>query len=185
MVQPHSVSPGVEVNGPVVCQSVAGLREHSEEAEAQGREILGQHGIVNPEPEGWYSLRDWLRALDEIGETLGEDALTRLGRKVPEGVEWPPNVDSASKGFATVNEAYQLNHRGGEIGSYEFVETDERERTVVCANPYPCSFDEGIIQGTLRAFGRGFSYTPMVLVHETSDHCRAEGGEQCEYRVVW
>lgn len=181
----RAVDSDVEVTGHVVYQALAGLSERSPDAERQGREIAADHGIEDPDPDGWYQLRPWLDALSEIGATLGDDALVNLGRKVPEGVRWPDEVDSAHDGFATVNEAYQMNHRGGDIGHYEFVETDDREHRVVCENPYPCSFDRGIIEGTLRAFGYEFSYPPMAFIHETSDHCRAEGGDRCEYRVTW
>lgn len=185
MVQLSSVGPDVEVTGEVVCQAMAGFSELPNDAETRGREIVARNGITSPEFDSWYPLREWLDALEEIGATLGDDALTNLGRKVPEGVRWPPNVDSASGGFATVNEAYQLNHRGGDIGYYEFEETDEREQRVVCANPYPCPFDKGIIEGTLRAFSYRFSYPPMAFVHETGDECRMDGGSRCEYRVTW
>lgn len=185
MVQPMSVAPDVEVNGEVVCQVAAGLRELSDDAETRGQEIIAENGITSPQSEAWYPLREWLDALEEIGATLGNEALTRLGRKVPEGVRWPPNVDSANGGFSTVNEAYQMNHRGGDIGYYEFRETDEREQTVVCANPYPCPFDKGIIEGTLRAFSHRFSYPPMAFIHETGEQCRMEGDERCEYIVMW
>jgi hypothetical protein len=181
----RTVDPGVEVTGLVVRQSLAGLRERSADDERRGREIASAHGIEDPDPDGWYPLPAWLDAMSEIGKTLGDDALTQLGRKVPEGVRWPPNVDSASDGFATVNEAYQMNHRGGDIGYYEFRKTDERKQRVVCANPYACPFDKGIIEGTLQAFGYQFSYPPMAFIQETSDHCRAEGGERCEYHVTW
>lgn len=185
MVSPSSVDPTVEVNGRVACQAVDGLRELPDEDEAQGLEILAENGFEDPQPDDWYPLVELLNALEAIGTALGDEALTRLGTKIPEGVDWPSNVDSASGGFATVDEAYRLNHRGGEIGSYEFAEVADRERRVTCANPYPCAFDKGIIEGTLRAFSHNFSYTPMVFLHETSDRCRADGGEECTYRVSW
>lgn len=185
MARHTAVPSGAETSGAVVYQAVDGLSDLSADAEARGWEILSNRGFANPRRDEWYPLGEWIDALEEIGATLGDGALTRLGRKVPEGVEWPPDADSAKTGFATVDEAYRLNHRGGDVGYYEFVETDDREQRVVCANPYPCPFDEGIIEGTLRSFGYEFTYPPMAFVHETSEQCRAEGGPRCEYRVTW
>ncbi|USZ69326.1 hypothetical protein NGM10_06200 [Halorussus salilacus] len=179
------VDSDLEVNGRTVCQAVDGLTDRPADAEARGRAILAENGIESPPSEKWYALADFLAALDDIGSALGEETVTRLGAKVPEGVDWPSEVESATDGFETVDDAYHLNHRGGDIGHYEFAEVGERERRVTCANPYPCAFDRGIIEGTLRAFGEEFNYTPMVFIHETSERCRDEGGEQCTYRVTW
>ena len=178
-------SESVEVSGRVVRQVADGLRELPTEDSVRSREILARNGLDEPNPDDWYLLVELLDALEAIGATLGDETLTRLGAKIPEGVEWPSNVETASDGFETVDEAYRLNHRGGDIGYYEFHEVADRERRVTCANPYPCAFDKGIIEGTLRAFGEEFSYTPMVFLHETSEQCRDDGGEQCTYRVSW
>lgn len=185
MVSPSSVDPSVEVNGRIVRLVVDGLRDLPDEHETRSREILTRHGLEDPNRDDWYPLVEFLDALEAIGTTLGDETLARLGTMIPEGAAWPSNVETASEGFATVDEAYQLNHRGGDIGYYEFDEVADRERRVTCANPYPCAFDKGIIEGTLRAFSRNFSYTPMVFLHETSERCRADGGEKCTYRVSW
>ena len=177
-------SESVEVSGRVVRQAADGLRELPDDG-ARSREILVRNGFDDPNPDEWYPLVRLLDALETIGATLGDEALTRLGTKIPEGVEWPSDVETASEGFETVDDAYQLNHRGGDIGYYEFTEVADRERRVTCANPYPCAFDKGIIEGTLRVFSHNFSYTPMVFLHETSEQCRADGGEECTYRVSW
>lgn len=182
----HATVPsGAETSGHVVRQVIEGLDDLPDDEAERGRAVLADRGFDDPDREAWYSLAAWLDALDAVGAALGDEALTAVGRSVPEGVEWPPDADSAASGFATVNDAYHLNHRGGDVGYYEFVAVDDRERRVVCANPYPCAFDRGIIEGTLRAFGHEFTYPPMAFVRETGEQCRAEGGAQCEYRVTW
>jgi hypothetical protein len=44
-----------------------------------------------------------------------------------------------------------MNHRRGEIGSYEHKYLGEegglKRAKIVCPNPYPCAFDRGVIQG--------------------------------------
>ncbi|WP_115863764.1 hypothetical protein [Halorussus litoreus] len=185
MTRDDAVPEGAQTSGHVVEQVVEGLDGLPSDDAARGLDILADHGIETPRREVWYPLSAWIEALEDIGAALGDDALTHVGRSVPEGVEWPPDPDSAKSGFATVDDAYQLNHRGGDVGYYEFVEVGEREQRVVCANPYPCSFDEGIIEGTLRAFGYEFTYPPMAFVSETGEECRAESGSQCEYRVAY
>lgn len=185
MVPPPSVPPGAEVKGTVPRLVVDGMSTLPDEAEARGDEVLADAGVTDPDPDAWYSLREWLAVLDELGATVGDDGLRQLGTNIPAGAEWPTEVNSSDRGFDTVNEAYQMNHRGGDVGYYEFVGTGDRKRTVVCENPYPCPFDKGIIEGVLQTFGEEFNYSPMVFIQETGDHCRADGGERCEYRVMW
>ncbi|WP_132057304.1 hypothetical protein [Halorussus amylolyticus] len=181
MVSPRAVDAAVEVSGSVVCQIREGVGDLPDSDASRADEILSRSGLDDPSPDEWYPLVELLDALDAVGD----EALIHLGTTIPEGVEWPPSIETASEGFATVDEAYRLNHRGGDIGYYEFAEVAGRDRKVICANPYPCAFDKGIIEGTLRAFGGEFSYTPMIFLHETSERCRAEGGEKCTYRVSW
>lgn len=177
--------PNIEANGRTISLVSDGLRELSDDAHSTGQDILASYGVRETEPDGWYPLGDWVTALEEIADALGDDAIRHLGTKIPERADWPSGVESVSAGFSTINEAYQRNHRGGDPGYYRVQERDDREISVVCANPYPCLYDEGIFRGVLQEFSHNYSYSPMVFIHETSDHCRSDGGDQCTYRVSW
>lgn len=90
-----------------------------------------------------------------------------------------PNVEVN----AQIDVAYHMNHRGGEIGNYEYQKTGERSALMICCNPYPCDFDRGIIESMIRRFKPKDSLMPMV--DHNQDICRKKGDELCKYIVTW
>ena len=78
--------------------------------------------------------------------------LLMIGRQIPKNAKWPPDVDTLEKGLASIDVAYHLNHRGGEIGSYRFEKTSANTAKMVCRNPYPCDFDLGLIDAVAHKF---------------------------------
>jgi hypothetical protein len=78
----------------------------------------------------------------------------------------------------SIDEAYRRNHRNGEVGGYHAEQLDTDRIKLVCDNPYPCPFDEGLIEGTAFEFATG-----TAVVSETGGECREEGGERCTYDV--
>mgnify|MGYP006934483092 CR=1 FL=1 len=102
------------------------------------------------------------------------------GRSTPENAEWPPGVDTPLAALQSIDDAYQLNHRGGEIGSYEATDAGRDRARVRCENPYPCVYDRGLVLGTVEAFS-----DDRATLREESDHCREDGGDVCTYVVEW
>lgn len=70
----------------------------------------------------------------------------------------------------------------GDIGHYRCESIEDGEATVVCENPYPCSFDQGIVEAVVDEFNPDATY---IRVEETSERCRDDGGGRCRYRVSW
>lgn len=141
---------------------------------------LANYGVEDVDPEEWYPLEAPLAMLYEMREEYGEDTMQSMGRNVPEHVEFPPELSTVEEALGSIDHAYHQNHRGGDIGSYEFHAEGTGEATMVCANPYPCEFDQGLIRGVTQKFTDN-----TVDVEEVGDQCRAEGGERCEYHVTW
>lgn len=86
------------------------------------------------------------------------------------------------EGLRSINEAYQLNHRGGDIGHYRFEKLDDNQGRVECRNPYPCPYDRGLIRSVTREYSPVESF---VFVEEPNSECRREGGDACTYVVHW
>jgi len=141
---------------------------------------LAQNGIEDPEPDEWYPLSGALQILYDMREEYGGGTVQTMGRKIPEYVEFPPGLDSVEEALRGIDAAYHQNHRGGEIGSYEFRKEGRGEATAVCENPYPCDLDQGLIRGVAGKFADS-----AVHVEEVGDGCRADGAPRCEYRVEW
>jgi len=174
-----ALSPNVEVNGQTVLAVVDGMGAFRNLA----LEILKRHGVDDPKLEGWYRQQLWLDAFKEIYERVGKSTLNLIGRKIPENAKFPPEIDSIDKALPAIDVAYHMNHRGGEIGHYAFTELGPNQAKAVCANPYPCDFDLGLIQSMAKRFqpaGR-----TSTVAHDQTQPCRRKGGDSCTYLVSW
>lgn len=168
---------GVEVKGQAVMSIVEGVPAAFE---GRAREMLAEEGIEPLEPDRWYSQQAYLDAYEKIASRVGEQTLKQTGRSIPENAEWPPGVDGPLAGLESLDDAYNLNHRGGEIGAYELRETSDGSATVHCRTPYPCVYDQGILTATVERFTDGYAD-----LTEVGEECREDGAEACTYRVEW
>jgi hypothetical protein len=173
-------SPRVEVNGETVLSIVSGLGVFKSRA----LEILSSSGIPDPQPGQWFSQQSWLDAFKRIAEKLGSSTLFQIGKAIPANAQWPPSIDSIEKALASIDVAYHMNHRGGEIGHYTFTSTGEESGKMVCNNPYPCDFDRGIIAAVAEKFKLQGSIMVKVK-HDESAPCRNKGGDSCTYLIEW
>jgi hypothetical protein len=174
-----SFPPEVEQSGAGILAFVGEL----DDLRQVGLRILARHGVVEPEPGKWYPLQAYLDALREIAELSGPATLKAIGRQIPEKAIWPAGIDSVETALKSVNSAYQLNHRGGDVGQYLFTKTRERSGRMVCNNPFPCPFDMGIVERVAEKFG-----TPgdsLAITHVSPETCRQLGGESCTYELTW
>jgi len=179
MAQFCALVPGVEVSGAAVLSVVRGMAVFEDMALG----ILATHGIVAPKEAEWYPQQAWLDAFRDISERIGGSTVKAIGRSIPSTAFWPPDVDSIEKALFSIDVAYHMNHRGGEIGHYSFVQTAPQSGTMVCGNPYPCQFDLGLIEATAKKFApRGVA--PLVR-HDDTQECRNNGGESCTYHITW
>ncbi len=182
MTQFEAFDDGVEVDGQAVRSMLAGVGELSSVFEKRMQETLDEKGIGEPQPGEWYPQQAYLDSFKSVADTIGPQTLRNIGKKIPENAEWPPGIDTVGKGLQSIEEAYQMNHRGGEIGYYEFEETGPNERLVYCKNPYPCDLDVGLITAVAEKFSPD---SAIVEVEEESETCRDDGGDECIYRVSW
>jgi hypothetical protein len=179
MAQYQAYSPQVMVNGQTVLSVIAGMGAFKETA----ARILERHAITNPQPNAWYPQQAWLDAFREIAASIGAKTLNQIGRSIPRNARFPPGIDSIEKALGSLDAAYHLNHRGGEIGHYTFSKAGPAKGTVVCQNPYPCEFDRGIIEAMAAQFKRPGSV--VRVEHDPAKPCRMKQGDSCTYVVSW
>lgn len=173
----------VEINGQTVLAVVEGaMGKFSETYHNRAVAALAEEGIADPSPDQWYSQQAWLNAFERIATDLEPHVLDRIGEQIPSVAEWPNDIDTVPEGLRSINDAYQRNHRDGEIGSYQFEQTDEQTGTVTCHNPYPCPFDRGLIRGTAQ---KSAPVDAFVFIEETGAMCRRDGDDTCTYTVHW
>ena len=194
MPQYVAIDDRVEVNSQtiaVILEGMPGFRSHA-------LKILEENGIHCLEPGLWIPLRNWLNAFRAIGESIGQSTLFAIGKRVPSVADFPPAINSVQTALASIDVAYHMNHRLGEqllfvaetgellegIGHYLYQATGFRSATMVCENPYPCRFDEGIIQTLVDRYKPEDSLYVQVE-HDADRPCRNLGGESCTFHVSW
>jgi hypothetical protein len=171
---------GVEVNGETVLSVVAGMALFKDQA----LQILRQNGIDDVQPGRWYPQQAWLNAFRDIGKVIGPKTLFNIGHKIPENAIFPADIDTVDKALASIDVAYHVNHRHGEIGTYGYQSSGAREATMVCRNPYPCDFDRGIIEAMVTRYKPADS-AGIQVEHGAAKSCRKHGAESCTYHVTW
>ncbi len=168
---------GVEVNGQTVLSVIHGM----EFFEQKALKILEAQGIKDPEPGQWYCQQAWLNAFKIIADEIGPYALYCIGEKIPDNADFPEDMNTLHDQLLPFILAYHMNHRGGEIGSYEFYKVEDGEMYLTCKNPYPCEFDRGIIAGIAKQVTPGDHYS--LVLHDDSGPCREKGDGSCTYLI--
>jgi hypothetical protein len=168
---------GVEVNGQTVAAFLDGTPSAFEDRAA---DLLAAHGIEEPQPGRWYPQQAWLDAFAEIADNVGKQTLRRIGGSIPDNADWPPDATTVAEGIESIDDAYQMNHRGGEIGQYVVESIGDGDAVVRCTNPYPCAFDRGVLDAVAAEFGGG-----VPSLDEVGDDCRETGGDECVYELSW
>jgi hypothetical protein len=171
-------SPKIELVGQVVLGLVEGMGAFGNMA----LQILSQHGITNPQAENWYSQQAYLDAFKEIATKTGPKTIQQTGKRIIDVAIWPPGVDTFEKALTVLPQAYQMNHRGGNPGKYEFIKTGENQGTVICTNPYPDEFDLGILQGIVAKFMAGKGVTIDI---DGTQPTRSKGAESTTFLISW
>lgn len=168
----------VEVNGQTIRTVIDGMS-----IESKAKKYLEDEGIEDPKTDEWYPQQSWLDAFKKIAEDIGDATLKRIGKKIPKNADWPPGVDTVEKALNSIDEAYHMNHRGGKIGHYDFEKTGEGSGKMVCDDPYPDAFDEGIIEQTTKDFADNKLAVSVEI--DNSKPTRAGGAESTTYQINW
>ncbi|NLA26743.1 MAG: hypothetical protein GX878_05045 [Firmicutes bacterium] len=180
MAQFKAFAHGVSVNGETVLSVLDGMGGFKKKA----LQILSEKGIVDPQPGLWYPQQAWLDAFKEISDSIGKKTLFEIGKTVPNNAQWPQEIDSLEIALDSIDQAYHMNHKDGEIGHYHFQKTGDNSGTMVCKNPYPCEFDFGIITAVARKF-KPSPTTVVSVKHDDSANCRRKGDDSCTYLITW
>lgn len=179
MVEFKARASRVEVSGAAVLAVLKGMGAF----EAMGRRFLADNGIVDPSEANWYPQQAWLDTFRTIAERVGPATLRLIGTKIPQTAQWPATINSVEQALASIDVAYHMNHRGGEIGHYRLERAGPKSALMVCANPYPCAFDMGIIEATVQRFSPQ-GHLPQIT-HDGAIGCRRSGRPACGYQIAW
>ncbi|MDA3893805.1 MAG: hypothetical protein PF517_19245 [Salinivirgaceae bacterium] len=118
----------VEVNGETVATIINAFPEYLTE---HAIKILKMHGIENAIPGEWYSQVNWLNAFADISRKFGDNTLFEIGKAIPANAKFPNNIETLEDALNSIDKAYQMNHRNGEIGFYKLVNFNECEKNAL------------------------------------------------------
>ncbi len=179
MAQFVPFAPHVEVHGTTVLLLLDSMGHFKRVA----MQILAKYGITHIREDGWFPQSAYLEVHKEFYTQIGPKTLKIIGKQLPEKVLWPPNIRTIEEALQSIDVAYHMNHRGGQIGEYRVEATGARAARITCHTPYPCPFDHGIIEGTAMKFAP--KDARVFVKHDESQPCRMHGGDTCTYRITW
>ncbi len=170
----------IEVRGEVVLailESMLGLG-------AEALRILGRNGVTGPETGTWHPLAGLLAAFREIEEGKTDTILFNIGHKIHRNAVVPTDIDDFLESLARIDEAYHMNHRGGEIGHYRFERIAGNRARIISTSLYPCEFDRGVVHG-FSALARPAGLDRVYVNHDEKLPCRRSDGGSCTYDITW
>jgi hypothetical protein len=119
--------------------------------EKVGKAILKAKGFEDPEPDQWYSLQNVLDVLKGLYDAFDPHILTQMGYRLAAIVDLPAHWDTIDIAFRELDAGYQMNHRGGEIGSYNCqdlgTQSGLRRLKMISKSHWPCELDRGLMHG--------------------------------------
>ena len=176
-------APDVEVSGGAVLSFINGVPPVFQN---KTKDILINNGIENIDESNWYKQADWLNAFKQISTTIGANTLFAIGKSIPDTATFPPSIRTLRNALLSIDIAYQMNHRGGNIGYYKLLKFDEFSKAaeMECYNPYPCDFDRGIITAMSRRFLPEGSSNIEVSLHPSFQGKR-DGEDKSIYKIQW
>ena len=171
----------IEVTGEVLLAILESTRTLADE----GLKILGRHRITAPAVGQWYPLPSLLEAFAELEGSMTNTTLFTIGHKIHRNAKLPAqSYDDFVKALEGIDEAYHLNHRGGEIGHYSFERVAAKHIEMTSTSLYPCEFDRGVVAG-FSTIARPADIETLRVYHDRNSPCRRLGGPFCLYHVAW
>lgn len=150
----------------------------------QAQEMLDSHGLGSVVEDQWYPLQQVLDTFVSIEAKIGPNTIKAIGRNIPGRVLLPPHIATLEQALGTLDAAYRMNHRSeATLGSYSYSSLGARSAQVISASPYPCSFDEGLLEGMSERFRPKDSL--WLRIEHDERGCRKSGAASCRYRVTW
>jgi hypothetical protein len=138
----------IEAHGSSVLNIVEGCGVFQNRVKA----LLAEKGITDIDPSKWYDLELVLAVTEELAKTVGPNVLVEIGKNVPKNAQFPPEINTFEKALQSLDVAYKMNHRNGNIGEYKVVQEDLKTYKVICDTPYPAKFNLGLLRGLARKF---------------------------------
>jgi hypothetical protein len=191
----EAIEPEIEINGKVIYSSVAAFPM----ARCLPAKILVRKGLgksVNKkfqiDTNDWYSLRDWVDALNEMSLRFGDDALIKIGMKIPEIIPFPVPAKDMESALKLLEIVYHMNHRKNgrtlfdpnsgvileRIGHYSYTRNENEYTINLNESSYPCALAKGLLTAIARKIEPN-----SIVIHDDSTSCCKRGDKFCTFKV--
>jgi hypothetical protein len=152
-------------------------------------------GELEVDPEQWYPVENFRRALRKIAAEVGEQVVKLVGQQIPNNAVFPPHINSIETALASLDAAMHLGHRKrGKpmldiatgrmeegIGHLAYEKTPGKNEIIMCCDsPYLCAMDLGLVTAMAQRF-----QPHAKVVHDETPPCKDHGGTRCQYIVTW
>jgi hypothetical protein len=187
---------GIEVSGRAVFSTLNSLGDLKI---SSGVDLLGigknKNGIIDIDQDKWYSQEQWLKLIEFIAKMYGDAILFKIGFSLPDYVAFPINGATIETAIKSIDITYHQNHKKNNrtmydektdaviegIGHYGYQKIESHNLIIsVCNNPYPCTFDKGILTSMSKKFKPN-----AIAYHDDSKPCRKNGADSCTYIITW
>ncbi|PKN26265.1 MAG: hypothetical protein CVU65_06215 [Deltaproteobacteria bacterium HGW-Deltaproteobacteria-22] len=137
-------------------------------------------GLMEVEAGRWYPQTTLLKFFGSVLKTDGEDILFHMGLQLIAGTAFPPNVVTFQEAISSMDLGYTIAHRYQVGAMFGLRASGEMQLDIIAANPYPCPYDWGILQGIMK------NWAPAArLSHDFSQGCRLDGETACHYHLIF
>lgn len=137
--------------------------------------IMQKYGLTNVDPQGWYSLKSLMDAMDEIVHSPNASSnLVAIGMAIGKIVPLPPTI-TLGEVLLGWNAIYQSLHRNADVGEIRCEKIKDTHYRITFTDLYPDDFSYGIMYGyAQRLLPRG---TNFKVAYDTEITRRDQGGQ--------
>ena len=177
----YKAQPNAQISGIRVTATVEALDIYKQ----TGYKMLAEHGISEPQPDGWYSQQDFIDFLEAISTQVGSATVFMMGKNLGTTGPIPPQIDTLEKVLSGMDKFYKLHHRNVPSNEgWSFEKTGPSSIKLVSTGPYPDDMLRGVIVGYAERFRPVADHRIHVTIDPTQPR-RDTGGDSVTILVTW
>lgn len=147
----------------------------------RANKVLEKHNLYDVQTNQWYDLDKCVSYLKELQELFGPNTMKIIGDKVISNKKFPKQIKTLEDALTSLDKVYKSNHRGSNIGKYEYHNLTEKHYTISSTTPYSDAFDQGLILGLTKSFSNGKRYKVEIDKTKAS---REQGNSFTLYNIL-
>ncbi|HML23172.1 MAG TPA: hypothetical protein PKD09_16075 [Aggregatilinea sp.] len=117
--------------------------------------VMAKYGMVDLDPNAWYSTRKLLDALNELAESHNHMLnFVAIGMTIGETIPLPPDAPTPTyeEILMSWNDVYQNLHRNGDVGTIRCEKISDNHYVTYHTDIYPDDMSYGLQYGYARRF---------------------------------